>query len=259
MKRLTTEDFTKRSNIIHNNTYDYSLVVYSTSMVKVDIMCGIHGLFTQTPNDHMNGKYGCPRCGQEKTVKDRRSNTHQFTIKANSIHHNMYDYSAVAYTNAISKVDIRCAKHGMFRQTPDKHLGGTRCPKCANSTSHGERITMRWLDTMNITYEREKRFPDLHGNTKNSRLRCDFWLPKYNTLIEYDGEQHTKPINIEGRLSEREAMITHQKTKVNDIKKNAYAIINGYRLLRIPHTSCIDDVLDEYFTQFSSDFDGSIQ
>lgn len=44
-KKLTKEEFSNRSNIYHNNKYDYSLVEYKSNRVKVCIICPIHGEF----------------------------------------------------------------------------------------------------------------------------------------------------------------------------------------------------------------------
>lgn len=43
------EDFVNKSNTIHNNFYDYSLVEYKNNKLKVKIICPIHGTFEQTP------------------------------------------------------------------------------------------------------------------------------------------------------------------------------------------------------------------
>ena len=56
-----TEDFIKKSNIIHKNIYDYSKTDYISTRNKVIIICKIHGEFKQSPNDHLND-CGCPRC-----------------------------------------------------------------------------------------------------------------------------------------------------------------------------------------------------
>lgn len=62
---LTTEEFIKRSNEIHNNRYDYSNVVYSGSENKIDIICPKHGKFSQHAGSHMHGT-GCPNCSASK-------------------------------------------------------------------------------------------------------------------------------------------------------------------------------------------------
>ena len=44
-KKLTIEEFINRSNITHNNKYDYSKVEYKDNRTKVCIICPIHGEF----------------------------------------------------------------------------------------------------------------------------------------------------------------------------------------------------------------------
>lgn len=54
-----------------------------------------------------------------------------FKDKAYSIHGNKYDYSLIDYKNNSTKIKIMCIKHGMFLQSPNNHLKGQNCPKCA--------------------------------------------------------------------------------------------------------------------------------
>ena len=61
MKYLTTEQFIKKAQQIHNNKYDYSKVEYVNNRTKVCIICPEHGEFWQTPHSHLSGK-GCPHC-----------------------------------------------------------------------------------------------------------------------------------------------------------------------------------------------------
>lgn len=58
----------------------------------------------------------------EKTLK--------FISKAKEIHKNKFDYSLTEYKNSKTKVKIICPIHGVFEQTPEKHLMGRGCPKC---------------------------------------------------------------------------------------------------------------------------------
>lgn len=51
------EDFIK----VHGSTYDYSMIKYTNSRTKVEIVCKQHGSFFQKPNDHLGG-HGCPKC-----------------------------------------------------------------------------------------------------------------------------------------------------------------------------------------------------
>jgi hypothetical protein len=60
--RLTTEEFIKRSKLIHGCVYDYSNTEYLTSSDKVKIRCKIHGEFEAEPRKHYVLGYGCPIC-----------------------------------------------------------------------------------------------------------------------------------------------------------------------------------------------------
>lgn len=59
-------EFTTKATLIHNNKYSYELVEYQNSNTKVKILCPVHDVFEQRPNDHLNGK-GCLRCAQEES------------------------------------------------------------------------------------------------------------------------------------------------------------------------------------------------
>ncbi|MGD0581186.1 MAG: hypothetical protein ABSC08_19960 [Bryobacteraceae bacterium] len=128
---LTTEEFIKKANIIHNFKYDYSLVEYKHSHSKILIICKLHGEFEQVPTSHLNGS-GCPDCRNTLLIRKFASNTQEFITKANKVHHNFkYDYSLVKYKNAYTKVSIICKLHGKFSQRPTSHLKGADCPECA--------------------------------------------------------------------------------------------------------------------------------
>lgn len=61
-KSLTKQEFIKKSNHIHHNKYDYSLVDYKNNKTKIKIICKQCGnIFEQLPENHLNG-YGCPNC-----------------------------------------------------------------------------------------------------------------------------------------------------------------------------------------------------
>lgn len=56
--------FVNKAKAKWGGTYDYSLIneqTYTNTKEKVPIKCPKHGVFLQTPNNHLNG-VGCPRC-----------------------------------------------------------------------------------------------------------------------------------------------------------------------------------------------------
>ena len=138
MRKSNTNDFIKKSNIIHNNKYDYSKVEYIKSNQKVIIICKKHGEFKQTSNSHLDGK-GCRNCSTEINSDKQRKTTNQFIKDAIQIHGNTFNYSKVEYKNAGEKVIIICKKHGEFEQTPNSHLskesGCIKCTGCYKSNT----------------------------------------------------------------------------------------------------------------------------
>lgn len=60
-----TIEFIKKAKKIHGDRYDYTSTNYNTAHVKIKIQCPIHGMFIQTPHQHLRGE-GCPRCKKSK-------------------------------------------------------------------------------------------------------------------------------------------------------------------------------------------------
>lgn len=159
--------------------------------------------------------------------------TDQFIDDSVIIHGNKYDYSLVEYKNISIKVKIICKEHGIFEQTPSKHINSKQgCPFC--NESKGENEIKMFLQNNNILFERQKTF----NNCKNiKKLKFDFYLPKYNTCIEYDGEQHFNSIKYFGgdyRL---------KYIKINDRIKDKFCIENNIKLIRISYNQDINYML----------------
>lgn len=128
---LTTETFKEKAREIHNGKYEYTLAEYKKRHAKVKIQCKVHGIFEQTPNNHLRG-HGCPKCKSDKLSQVHASTLSHFIKKAKEIHGDKYNYSKVKYKNRHSKVEICCEIHGYFMQNANDHLNGRGCPECAN-------------------------------------------------------------------------------------------------------------------------------
>ena len=63
--RYSTDEYIKKSKIIHGERYDYSKVCYNNMYKKINIICKKHGEFKIIPNNHINGQ-GCPICRESK-------------------------------------------------------------------------------------------------------------------------------------------------------------------------------------------------
>lgn len=229
-KKLTTEKFIKKANLKHNYRYDYSLVDYKSTYEKVFIICKEHGKFEQQPSNHLSGS-DCPKC------KGRNCDTKFFIEKSIKVHGDKYDYSLVNYTSAINKIIVKCKEHGKFEQIARDHLNGHGCSKC--NDSKGEKYIRLFLLKNNISFISQYKYDDCRNINK---LPFDFYLPDYNVLIEYDGEQHFKSIEKFGGIE------YYIKVINNDKIKNEYCLNNDIRLLRISYYEYkkIDNILNDY-------------
>lgn len=86
-----------------------------------------------------------------------------------------------------------CGTTNVVVQANHLKFGETRSCGCLKSSPE-EKIA-ELLSTNSIAFIREARFPGLRY--KNA-LRCDFFLPDLNLVIEYNGEQHYKAIDHYG-------------------------------------------------------------
>ena len=65
-----SKDFVEKSNIKHDNKYNYDSVLYENCRSKVKIICPVHGEFEQTPNAHLYAGSGCEKCAREARRKE---------------------------------------------------------------------------------------------------------------------------------------------------------------------------------------------
>lgn len=232
VKRLTTEKFIKKAILKHGNKYNYSKVEYINSITKVVIICPIHGEFLQTPHAHFNLDHGCEKCSFTK----RTYTIQEIIEKFKNIHGYKYNYNKVFYKGIMLKVIITCPVHGDFLQKVADHCRGHGCPRCKES--NGEKEISKFLDNLNIKYEREKRFKDC----KNKKpLPFDFYLPDYNICIEYNGEQHYKAISFGNNKEEKEKNLIY--IKCNDKIKSNYCEYNNIKLIIVKYNENVEDKL----------------
>ncbi len=225
-QRKTQYDFIKESKKVHKDKYDYSLVAYINSNTKIKIICPIHGVWEQKPNKHLSGQ-GCRKCSGSNKLT-----TELFINKSNEAHDCKYDYSLVDYKDHYSKVKIKCPAHGVFEQGAGSHISGIGCPRCKESK--GEKKIFNQLVKKGIIFETQKTF---NGCKFKNKLRFDFYLPEYNICIEYDGEQHYKPISYYG--GHEQLLLTQKRDSI----KTQFCQDNDIQLIRIKFDEIIADNL----------------
>lgn len=237
-KKMTKQEFIEKCKKVHGDRYDYSRVEYINIDTKIKIICPLHGEFEQRPYNHIGLKHGCTKCSTNKRTDKKRMTKDDFIEKSLKIHGSKYLYDNVIYgQNNKTKIDIICKIHGVFKTKPNNHLSGYGCPSC--SQSKGELKILEFLKEHNVNFVRQKTF---NGCRYVKLLKFDFYLPEYNTCIEYDGEQHYKPINFFGGEEGLKLL------KIKDNIKNEFCLKNNMKLIRIKYDEDLLNIMNNIVT-----------
>lgn len=276
-------------SIIHNNYYDYSLLIYINAHTKIKIICPLHGVFEQTPINHKH--CGCKKCGKlldENVVLNRCIN----------IHGDRYDYSKFKYTGMYNNSTIICKIHGEFEQQVINHLSGKGCKKCASNFKKDKITILEKLNKVhnnkydysgsifNRTKDTIKIICPLHGEFEqnlNNHLRgsgcslCDeskgeraveSYLIEHNIIFErqkkFDGCKNIRLLSFDFYLPDYNLCIEFdgaqhyvevlnwnnlEYTKINDEIKNNFCLNNNIDLYRISYKDNIIEKLNKKIKQ----------
>jgi hypothetical protein len=232
-RQLGIETFLERARNVHGTKYDYSNVNYLNQIKKVTIICPIHGQFYQEPQNHLTGS-ACPKCAIIDQHKLQLKGVEEFIQDSIKIHGDKYDYSQVDYQGGKKMVKLICPKHGGFHQTPNNHQRGNGCPNC--NSSKGEEQIKRFLESHHIAFIQQHTFPEL----KDRRLlKCDFYLPDHNIVIEFHGRQHYEVVHSFGGEA------AYLENVRRDKLKRTYLLNKGINFIEISYKQNIKSILEE--------------
>lgn len=195
---------------------------YEGADIPILCKCKVCGFeFTTIPARLRYGN-GCKKCADKLRGIALRKTHDQFVEELKQVNSDIEIIGK--YITSKDPIECRCKKCGnIWTPCASSLLAGFGCPHCL--IPHGERDIEKYLQDNNISYESQKKFPDLFG--RKMKLSYDFYLPDYNLLIEFQGEQHEKPINLFGG----EQTFVIQKER--DEKKRKYASDHNIDLLEI--------------------------
>lgn len=172
MRKYNTEIFIEKAKLIHGDKYDYSLVDYKGSKIKIKIKCNKCGtIFEQVPASHLQG-VGCRKCKSKENSEKQKTTISKFVEKSKAVHGDKYDYSLVNYINCDTKVKIKCNKCcNIFEQTPYVHVNlKCGCPKC-NTT---RRTTEQFIEESKLIHgdKYDYSLVDYKSIWKNVKIIC---------------------------------------------------------------------------------------
>ena len=219
---------------------DKNDIVNSKSLVTYN--CPKHGTFTTTIYALVL-HHGCSDCQYESTSKAN-------ILSPENVYHrikdnggtllNKEDYSGWSVTN-LKIICPVCHQHyyvtslSQFLRNPDMV-----CKECSKVKSLGERKISQYLEENNIEFIAEHRFVDCRDINP---LPFDFYIPNYNICIEYQGEQHDRPVDFFGG---KKAFTIRKK---HDEIKEKYCEQNNIHLVTIHYSNYknLINVLNDIF------------
>lgn len=222
---------------------NYSLLSKKEDMIKttsyITYHCDdpTHKNHTMRISNFLSGKR-CPECFYKNAQKRYSTSVNEVAErikKCGGTLLNKDDYINQATKN-LRILCPKCKEEFITSLRNFTQHGGQLCPKCShNNESIGESYVRIYLENHKIDFEKEKWFPDCRDQNP---LPFDFYLPKLNTIIEFDGRQHFDEVNLFHYSLE-----TVQK---HDAIKNNYCHDHNINLIRIPYTKMneIDDILN---------------
>lgn len=228
----------------HHNKYTYEYIKkyieensdskllskeYKNGSTKLSIQCGIcKDEFKKSFYDiRRSQSYICPKCSKEIVDEKFRFSVEDMNNYLDSINSRFTIVEKCdSYKNQYDDVIARHIDCNKTFKVPYKTLAldSKVCPHCEVNMSKGVVVITRVLTDLNIKFETEFKFDDCKNER---RLPFDFYLKDYNMCIEFDGEQHFKPIEKFGGKEKFNIQVK------NDNIKNDYCKSNNIKLLRI--------------------------
>lgn len=207
--------------------YNYELISdkYINAKTKLDYICNKHrdkGVQSITYGNLKCG-FGCKYCGRERTVEAKMLPFEEVRKIFESTDKILLDQP---YVNAHTPLGYICKHHPevgvQYMETENARK--QFCPYC--NVIKGEHKIIQYFIKNNIVFERRKIYDTLLG-LKGGNLSYDFYVPQYNLLIEFQGEQHEHPVDYFGGEEQFKIQLEHDK------RKKEYAISHNIELLEI--------------------------
>lgn len=222
MMKSNLEDFIIKAKKVHGDKYDYSHIdKYTNNKTKVKIRCPIHDIFSQRPDDHLNG-HGCKGCAAEKNKQAKQYSQEDFIIKAKYKYNERYDYSFVKYINYNTPVEIKCNICNKIFSTKPCYLLADKGGSCKYCNKHFSKSQIQWLDFLSKFYNIAIQHALNKGEFKipNTNFYADGYCKETNTVYEFHGDfWHGNPNIYDSKSLNKRTNCTFGKLYDNTLKK----------------------------------------
>lgn len=226
-------DINKINNFVSKNSSSKLLSKeYKCIDEKMKFICKCGSPFHTSWNKFLKrGKRQCNRCGRQKGIN--------FEHVQKVINNYGCELLTKEYSDTMQRLNVRCRCGETFK-TSYHHFTRKNNPKnqCEMCTGVSKCVSLirEYLNNKMVKYDTEHMYEDCKNICP---LKFDFNVQDV-FLLEYDGEQHFRPVNSWGGDG------GFKKRLINDQIKNEYCTKNNIPLIRIPYweQSNIEDILE---------------
>lgn len=150
------------ARLIHGDKYEYDESSYISTMKPMNITCPIHGVFQQSPFNHIIGKHGCPKCNMSHLERETMAFLERNNIK--------YEYQ--------KKFDW------LGKQSLDFYLTDYNAAIECQGSQHFEKD--KFYKNIEIVQERDKRKKILCNENKVKVIY--YYKAKYNKYMDFNSD-----------------------------------------------------------------------
>jgi Zn finger protein HypA/HybF involved in hydrogenase expression len=197
---------------------------YINNQHKIKFMClACNKKWWSAPSNIMAG-HGCPKCKHEIGAKKQRKSLEEVdSILNNKNLTRLSDYLGVEH-----KIKCKCRIcNTKFIRSTQSLLEKTGCPVCRCYYKRQTYVKDTIMaEFSNIQVNKRFNIPQL--------VYVDFYIPKIKTIVEYNGEQHYKPVKFKGK-NDNDATRRLQKQKKRDRQLRKYCSKNNIKLIELPY------------------------
>jgi hypothetical protein len=193
------------------------------SNTKVWWKCSKGHEWESTVNNRTNHNNGCPYCSNKKVNNENSLLTSHPDMSKEWSSKNKLSPSEVTFGSRKNIWWICKTCNHEWKTSVSDRTNGRGCPAC--NESKGEKRIRKFLEINCFEFINQKGFNSLIG-IGGGKLSYDFYLPRQNILIEYQGEFHDGKANdyVKQNLEYRQE---------HDKRKREYAEQNNINLLEI--------------------------
>lgn len=164
-KLIENNNFIEKATIMYNHKYNYSLVNYKGSNVKIKIICDIHGIFEKTPDNHLHktNPQGCPKCKTNKQYSNAQIQWLNFIqAKDNIIIQHAENSNEYQIPNTKFKADGYCVETNIIYEYYGDYWHGN--PNVFQCDEFNKTTKCTFGELYQKTLEREQQIRDMGFN-----------------------------------------------------------------------------------------------